>query len=114
MKRNEKYEIEQTANECSICSSLQEAATALLRIVSHIEMSCLGTGKKKDFGLEKSFIESQVKVIRRMFKFHQYYHATGESLNDGDFGFGMAEKPPIDQKNFKFKKFRKHNDTTEN
>lgn len=96
-------QIEEDINDCAICFSLQQAATALIRISKNIEMSCIGQSKKKDFGLEKSFIDSQLVTLKKMMKFHQYYHSTGESLNDNDFGLGGTTEntsPP------KFKRFR--------
>lgn len=89
--------------ECAICHSLKEAAMALIRISNNIAMSCIGTSRKKDFGLEKSFVDSQIANLKRMTKFHQYYDATGSSLNDGDFGIQSGNEnnsPP------KFRRFR--------
>ena len=90
-------------NDCAICHSLQEAATALTRISRNIQMSCMGKSKKKEFGLEKSFVDSQISTMKRMMKFHQYYHSTGESLNDGDFGLNSGNENPSPPK---FKRFR--------
>lgn len=89
--------------ECAICHSLKEAAMALIRISNNIAMSCIGSSRKKDFGLEKSFVDSQIANLKRMAKFHQYYDATGSSLNDGDFGIQSGNEnnsPP------KFRRFR--------
>jgi len=90
-------------NDCAICFSLQEAATALGRISTNIKNCSMGNSKKKEFGLEKSFVDSQISTIKRMMKFHQYYHSTGEALSDGDFGLPSGNEnpsPPI------FKRFR--------
>ena len=90
-------------NDCAICFSLQEAATALGRISNNIKNCCIGNPKKKDFGLEKSFVDSQISTVKRMMKFHQYYHSTGESLNDNDFGLPSGNENPSPPT---FKRFR--------
>ena len=90
-------------NECAICFSLQEAAVALGRISTNIKMCSLGSSKKKEFGLEKSFVDSQISTIKRMMKFHQYYHSTGEALSDGDFGLHSNNENPSPPN---FKRFR--------
>lgn len=94
---------EEYINDCAICFSLQEAATALMRISNNINMSCMQKSPKKDFGLEKSFVDAQVSTLKRMMKFHQFYHATGTALNEGDFGLSNPDTnntPP------KFRRFR--------
>jgi len=90
-------------NDCSICFSLQEAATALGRISTNIKMCSLGSSKKKEFGLEKSFVDSQISTIKRMMKFHQYFHACGEALSDSDFGLPYSNDNPSPPN---FKRFR--------
>lgn len=91
-------------NECAICFSLQEAITALTRISLNIKMCCQGSSKKKEFGLEKSFVDSQISTIKRMVKFHQYHKATGQALSDGDFGLHSNNEnssPPNPFKRFR-------------
>lgn len=90
-------------NDCAICFSLQEAITALTRISLNIKMCCQGSSKKKEFGLEKSFVDSQISTIKRMVKFHQYYKATGQALSDGDFGLNSNNDNPSPPN---FKRFR--------
>jgi hypothetical protein len=90
-------------NECAICFSLQEAITALARISLNIKMCSQGSSKKKEFGLDKSFIDSQISTIKRMVKFHQYYHSTGEALSDNDFGLHSNNENPSPPN---FKRFR--------
>jgi hypothetical protein len=90
-------------NECAICFSLQEAITALARISLNIKMCSQGSSKKKEFGLEKSFVDSQISTIKRMVKFHQYYKATGQALSDGDFGLHFNNENPSPPN---FKRFR--------
>jgi len=90
-------------NECAICFSLQEALTALARISLNIKMCSQGSSKKKEFGLEKSFVDSQISTIKRMGKFHQYYHSTGEALSDSDFGLHSNNENPSPPN---FKRFR--------
>lgn len=100
---SDKEEFGSESTECAICFSLRQAAIALVRISNNIAMSCAGNTRKKDFGLEKSFVDSQISVLKKMIKYHQYYDATGNSLNDGEFGVysgGDKPSPP------KFKRFR--------
>jgi len=94
-------ELEKITSECAICHSLEEARIALQRIANNIDMSCISKSRKKDFGLEKSFVEAQISVITRMVKFHQYYHSTGQSLNDGDFGLNLGNETHNANPNFR-------------
>lgn len=94
---------DETSSECAICHSLREAAISLIRISNNIAMSCVGKSKKKDFGLEKSFVDAQIASLKKMIKFHQYYDATGSSLNDGEFGISSGNENPSPPK---FKRFR--------
>lgn len=68
--------------ECAICHALHEASENLSRICDFILMS--QPKKKKDFGLYKSFVDRQVGEIAKMQKYHDYYHITGEALNDSE------------------------------
>lgn len=75
--------------DCAVCHSLQEASEALGRISTYISLS--QPKIKKDFGLYRSLVETQIKEISKMQKYHEYYHATGESLSD--VGSGLNSPP---------------------
>ena len=80
--------------DCAICCSLTDAQENLGKIVKHIEWSCTGSKKKSDFGLTKSFIKEQIGTIRKMQKWHEYYHSTGESLMDTNADVNSGNSQP--------------------
>ena len=83
--------------ECAICCSLDDAINSLATIVKHIDWSCSNKKKKEDYGLTKSFVNTQIATIKAMQKYHQYHHSTGESLKDNNLGVnsnqGQAGQP---------------------
>lgn len=89
-------------DECAVCNYIQLAINNLSAIANVIDLSCLNQKKKKDFGLDKSFVMREVASVQQMLKYHQYFHSTGgESLNDGNSMLDWNEEKP------KSKKFRK-------
>lgn len=70
--------------DCAICHAMCEAIDNLTRIGDYIMLS--KPKSKKDFGLHKSFVDKQIATIMQMQKFHDYYHSTGEALNDSGSG----------------------------
>ena len=74
--------------ECAICCSLMDAMNSLATITKHIDWSCTGKKKKEDFGLTKSFVNTQIATIKQMQKYHQYHHSTGESLKQTNAELG--------------------------
>lgn len=88
-------------DQCAICDYIQDAIKNLSQISYLIDLSCRNQKRKKDFGLEKSFIQKEIATIEQMFKYHQYFHSTGgESLNDSDSLLNYDQPKP--------KKFRDH------
>lgn len=74
--------------ECAICDALLQATTNLSRISDFILMS--QPKKKKDFGLYESLVKRHIGEIAKMQKYHEYYHATGESLSDMGSGIDYS------------------------
>jgi len=68
--------------ECAVCHALQEATDNLKRICDFILLS--QPKSKKDFGLHKSLVERHMGSIAQMQNYHEYFHATGESLSDAN------------------------------
>tara|TARA_B100001109_G_C18572595_1_gene339464 strand:- start:286 stop:558 length:273 start_codon:yes stop_codon:yes gene_type:complete len=81
-------------HDCAVCCSLLAARESLEEVVGYIMMSCAGQKRKEDFGLTKSFINEQINVIKKMEKYHQYYHSTGESLIETNRQLNSNTKPP--------------------
>jgi len=71
-------------DECAICFALEEAKIHLERICQHIQLTCGNKGRKKDFGLEQSFVKGILSQLVNAIKYHHYYHANAEqdALND--------------------------------
>lgn len=86
--------------ECSVCGLLLDALTSLTQITIYIDLSCASSKKKRDFGLEKSFIMREISTIKQMQKYHQYFHVNGESLSDTESVVEAISNP-------KPKRFRK-------
>jgi hypothetical protein len=80
--------------ECAICSELITAIESLEKIVGHIEWGCQGSSKKSDFGLTKKYIIERVGEIKKMQKWHEYFHSTGESLMDTNRDVNSGGKQP--------------------
>lgn len=100
--------------ECAICFALEEAKVHLERICQHIHLTCGTKNRKKDFGLELSFLKGILSQITNALKYHSYYHANAEqdALNDFelnlDSGQGFSnvtpsvpQNPPAIPKRFK-------------
>lgn len=79
--------------DCAICCSIRDAIENLAEICRNIDMSCQDQRRKKDFGLERSYIIEQIKQIQLMQKWHQYYHIGGNELTEDDLGIGLNNKP---------------------
>jgi hypothetical protein len=80
--------------ECAICCSLHDAEESLAKIVRHIEWSCTGTRKQSDFGLSKANINEQIVNINKMKHWHEYHHATGESLMEKNSDVNSGNDKP--------------------
>lgn len=79
--------------DCAVCCQLEATVESLEKIIQYIEWSCTGKKSKQDFGLTKSFIKEQVGVIKKMGKWHQYYHSTGESLMETNSELNSNNNP---------------------
>jgi hypothetical protein len=66
--------------ECATCFLLQEAINNLDKICYYIELS--NPKGNVDFGLQKSYLKTQIKNIQKAQNWHEYYHATGRSLSE--------------------------------
>jgi len=78
-------------DECAICCRLKAAQIPLLQLSELIDLSCANQKKKRDFGLDKSFVEKELATIKQMMKYHTYWHVNGESLNDPDIVYGIMD-----------------------
>lgn len=88
-------------NDCAVCCHLKEAQEQLAQIAGLIEFSCSAQKKKKDFGLDKGYVMKEVAVIQQMMKYHQYFHSTGESLNDSESVIDLYMNEPQKPKRFR-------------
>lgn len=81
-------------DQCAICNYIQTAIDNLLCIADTIEWSCADQKRKKDFGLDKSFVLKEAAVVQQMLKYHQYFHANGEALSDFNSVVNLDDEKP--------------------
>lgn len=91
--------------DCAVCCHLKLSQETLAKIAGLIEFSCATQKRKRDFGLDKSFIMKEVSTLQQMIKYHNFWHSSGESLNDNEsvIDLSMGEIP---QKPKRFKESR--------